>query len=191
MADRAPSAAEVDTALATLGLERAMSWDEMRHAYRRRLRDHHPDVDPNPDATAHTAALTAAWTVVARATSGGTRELRISPDPQTETPATASQAQTPAVRPMTLAAPAGDVFVHLLEAASAMGEVSYMDPEAGLLQLLLDNGDPAGAQLLIAVDRDVTPTAVSFTLDSASAESAPDVTAVVEQLAGHLASIPR
>jgi hypothetical protein len=82
------------------------------------------------------------------------------------------------------------VFVRVLEAAYDIGDVSYIDPEAGLIQLLLGDGGPAGSQLLIVIDESVVPATASFTLDSMDADAAPDIRDVVGRL-GTALSAPR
>ncbi len=74
------------------------------------------------------------------------------------------------------------MFVRVLEAAHDIGDVSYIDPEAGLIQLLLTDGGPAASQLLIVIDETVAPPTASFTLDSMDAECAPDIHDVVGRL---------
>jgi curved DNA-binding protein CbpA len=44
---------------ATLGVTPDASQAQIAHAYRRLIRAHHPDIHPNPDSTALTAAVAA------------------------------------------------------------------------------------------------------------------------------------
>lgn len=81
------------------------------------------------------------------------------------------------------------MFVRVLEAAYDIGDVSYIDPEAGLIQLLLTAGGPAASQLLIVIDESVVPATASFTLDSMDAEAAPDIRDVVGRLNDALTAV--
>lgn len=168
-------------ALRVLGLEPGASWPEIRRAYRDRIRAAHPDLDRRGDATARAAALNEAFAVLDETTASGRRPLPPAP-PAPES----SNSPEPFV---VLRAPAGDVFVLLLEAAHEVGDVCYVDPEAGLIQVLLGDAGPASSQLLISVDVERDPPAATFTLDSMDAQHAPDIRAVVEELATSLERI--
>ncbi len=50
----------------TLGVSRGASPSEIRSAFRRLARQHHPDVSPSPDAAARFAEITAAYRVLSR-----------------------------------------------------------------------------------------------------------------------------
>lgn len=173
-----PGPAAITDALAVLGLGASATWTEIRRAYRDRVRVAHPDIEATDrlGATGRTAALNVAFDTLAAATAGGSRPL-----PEPEPP----PAPVPAATPITLRAGPGDVFVQLLEAAHEIGEVGYMDPEAGLIQILLGAG-PAASQLLISVDQDREPPTASFTLDSPGGEEPPPIQSVVDELAALL-----
>jgi hypothetical protein len=175
-----PAPAAIADALAVLGLGSGAAWVEIRQAYRDQVRVSHPDVEASDRdrATGRTAALNVAFATLSAATAGGTRPL---PDPEPAAP----PPTLPAPAPVTLRAGPGDVFVQLLDAAHEIGEVGYMDPEAGLIQILLGAG-PAASQLLIAVDQDCDPPTASFTLDSPGGEEPPPIQSVVDDLAALL-----
>ena len=176
-----PSNAEhdaIDRALGVLGLSGRPSWDEIRAAYRTLVRASHPDVARTDAATATTAAINEAFAELQRRTDDGRSRL---PDrPPHDLPAA-----QPAV---VLRSRPGDVYVNLLEAAHELGDVCYLDPEAGLIQILLTDQGAAGAHLLIDVDRDQHPPRVAFTLESADA-AVPPIADVVGELATHLRGI--
>jgi hypothetical protein len=163
-------------ACAVLGVRSDATWDDIRAAYRAGIRRTHPDLADSEGATARAARLNAAFAVLGEATDRGRRPAGDAPEP--------SHGRLPG-RPEptpTLEVPAGDVFVRVLEAAYDIGEVSYIDPEAGLIQLLLGDGGPAASQLLIVIDDSVVPATASFTLDSMDADAAPDIREVVGRL---------
>jgi hypothetical protein len=145
------------------------------------MRRTHPDLAQSADATSRAARINAAFAVLTDATDRGRRAA--GPPPR---PSQGRLSRRPEPTP-TLEVPAGDVFVRVLEAAYDIGEVSYIDPEAGLIQLLLGDGGPAASQLLIVIDESVVPATASFTLDSMDAEVAPDIREVVGRLGTALA----
>jgi hypothetical protein len=172
----------VDDACTVLGVGPDASWTDIRRAYRNSMRRTHPDLATADGATVRAARLNAAFAVLADATDRGRRPAG---------PAAPSGHERLPERPdrvPTLEVPAGDVFVRVLEAAHDIGDVSYIDPEAGLIQLLLGRGGPAASQLLIVIDESVVPATASFTLDSMDAEAAPDIRDVVDRLGSALAS---
>ncbi|MFN3218797.1 MAG: DnaJ family molecular chaperone [Acidimicrobiales bacterium] len=166
----------VADACAVLGVRSDAAWADIRAAYRSGMRRNHPDLTTGEGATARAARLNAAFAVLAEATDRGRR-----PAGPTVQPSQAHLTRRPERTP-TLEVPAGDVFVRVLEAAYDIGDVSYIDPEAGLIQLLLADGGPAASQLLIVIDESVVPATASFTLDSMDADVAPDIRDVVGRL---------
>jgi hypothetical protein len=174
----------VSDACAVLGVRPDTSWADIRAAYRAEMRRTHPDLAESADATSRAAQLNAAFAVLSDATDRGRRPAGPAPRPsQGHLPRRPEPTSTP-----TLEVPAGDVFVRVLEAAYDIGEVSYIDPEAGLIQLLLGDGGPAASQLLIVIDDSVVPATASFTLDSMDATAAPDIREVVGRLGTALAA---
>jgi hypothetical protein len=173
---------DVVSALGILGLDTDATWRDIRLAYRDLVRACHPDLDVANDAAAteRTAALNVAFDTLTSATNGGRLALGAPLDASVQNP---PEAPATSAERVTLQAPPGDVFIQLLDAAHEIGEVSYMDPEAGLIQVLLQGGDPTASQLLIAVDQQPDPPTVSFTLDAVNAASAPPIRDIVDALA--------
>ncbi len=163
-----------------LGVSADMSWDEIRLAHRRRIRAVHPDVVASRAANQQTAALNVALDVLRDATDRGRRPLPAPPD-TAASHRPAEVARRPEV--VTLRAGPGDPFVQLLDAAHEIGDVSYVDPEAGLIQVLLESSGPASSQLLIAFDGEADPPTAAFTLDTMDAPHAPAIRDVVDRLA--------
>ncbi len=179
-----PGERDVMAALRILGIDRSAPWNEVRARYRELIRSAHPDTEPaDPAATARAAELNVAFDIVATATGNGAHPL-----PDLPTPAPVAEPAAAPSTAVTLHAGPGDVFLQLLDAAHVIGDVSYMEPEAGLIQVLLDDGDPCSAQLLISVDQLADPPTASFTLDSQNSAMAPPIRLIVEELA---AAIPR
>lgn len=172
----------IDRALTALGLSGRPSWSEIRATYRSLVRESHPDIAQTDAATERTAAINEAFALLRRRTDDGRAALPARP--------AVAPARPPATSPpaVVLRAGPGDVYVNLLEAAHELGDVCYLDPEAGLIQILLTDKGASGAHLLIDVDRDHQPARVAFTLESAD-DAVPAIADVVDQLAVHLRGI--
>lgn len=169
----------IDRSLAVLELVGRPAWDEIRAAYRAAVRQSHPDVADAATATTRTAVINAAFAHLRRCTDDGRTMLPARPPAPSPT--------APSTAPLVLRSRPGDVYVNLLEAAYEVGDVCYLDPEAGLIQVLLTEQGAAGAHLLIDIDQHQEPPRVAFTLESADADVAP-IGDVVARLAGHLRS---
>lgn len=183
MAVSGPPPGVIASAIAVLGVGVDASWPEVRAAYRARIREVHPDVAPG-DTTLLAAELNEALDVLRRATNGGVDPLPPPAPPPPRPPTQTVVGSTIEAPPVTLRAPAGDVFVQLLDAAYAVGDVCYIDPEDGLIQVLLDD---ARSRLLIDIDAGTEPARASFTLDSPDGEGAPAVADIVAAIGFHLA----
>lgn len=171
----------IDRALQVLGLDGRPPWDQVRAAYRSLIRTSHPDVARTDAATERTAAINEAFALLRRRTDDGRIELPTRP------PAEPPERAAPQPSVVLRSRP-GDVYVNLLEAAHELGDVCYLDPEAGLIQILLTDQGAAGAHLLIDVDRDHQPPRVAFTLESAD-DAVPPIADVVGRLALHLREV--
>lgn len=183
MRSASPPWPAIAAALATLDLDAAASWDEIRRAYRDRIRATHPDLGSSPDADRRAATINGAYSVLREATDDGRIALR-QPSPQDRAPA------APVRSPVVLRTTGGDVYIQLLEAAHELGDVCYMDPEAGLIQVLLSEDGCSGAHLMIEVDQEAEPARAAFTLESADAADAPPITDVVDRLGTLLRAVP-
>lgn len=179
---RALSDHDIDTALAALGLTGRPEWLEIRDAYRRSIRTIHPDVADDMESTRSAAQVNASFDVLRRATGDGRHPLP-APQPRQRPHAPPAPASPPAAT--VIRSRGDDVYVHLLEAAHEVGDVCYLDPEAGLIQVLLSSHGASGAHLLIDVDADQNPPRVAFTMESANAQ-VPPIAEVVSRLARHL-----
>jgi hypothetical protein len=111
------------TARAILGVAAAASAEELRAAYRARLRASHPDLHEGDDAG--TTEVVEAYRLLA--------DL-----PPELVPAPAPVAVVVDGDTVTADLPSGDLFLLLVDAAETIGEVSYLDPRAGLLEVVVD-----------------------------------------------------
>jgi hypothetical protein len=178
---------DVDEAREVLGVGPASSAADERSAFRRRLRATHPDVaGPRADAGVAVARLTRALSVLRSARTAG-------PPPP---PAAPTVPPPPAPPPMAhahadddsllLEAPADEAFVALLEAAHAIGEVTYVDARLGLLEAVLVDGPGTACQLLVTLQGRATGTEAFCTLEPLGTDPCPPVADVVAALAAAL-----
>lgn len=136
-----------------LGVDENATPEQVRAAYRRLVRAHHPDV-AGSHQTRRTADITLAY-----------RALRDPADPPTPTPAdapTPTSATTPAppdgappaVRvtrvdddSFAIGLPADEAFLRILDLGHSLGEVTYVDPDGGLLETIVqfDDGSTCSA----------------------------------------------
>ncbi|MFN8036642.1 MAG: DnaJ domain-containing protein [Acidimicrobiia bacterium] len=162
-------------ALAILGVAPSAAPDEIRAAYRAALREHHPDrgVDDSPSRrrarTERTAALNTAYRVL-RTDRGEARR------PAGSTVAAPASASAPATAPTTGSATAAnraaaevgegtrlllalspeDAYFALVEASHAIGFVSYVDRQNGILEVIVTKGAPDEVNEVTSIMIEVT-----------------------------------
>lgn len=175
-----------------LGVDPDARGEEVRAAYRRQIRAHHPD-RAGTASSARAASITEAYrvlrsaperpTTAATAPTGGPRRPRPSPPPRTV-------ARDPGAPPvhrldgdaLLLLAPADEAFRWLLEAAHDVGEVTYLDRSMPIAEVLCQfEGEPATSLVLTLQGRG-EGTEVFCTVESIEARPAPPVAAVVDLL---------
>jgi hypothetical protein len=181
-------------ALRELGLGPGATWTEIKGAYRRRIRLVHPDIVGADAPSAAASQLTEAYGVLRHAhaaprtaPTGSSRPRRTD---RSNAAAGRASDGTPddhrtgiAVR-HELDLGAADTFGFFLEAAHRIGAVSHVDPDEGIVQVLLEPDGGPRCQLLVTIDRGSNPEQVAFTLDSLTNEDAPPIDEVVEALLG-------
>jgi len=116
-------------AATVLGVGPVATPDEIRSAYRRRLRASHPDVVDGVDANHRTAQIIQAYEVLKAA---------VAPLAPAVVPPVVTRMDEDT---LAVAAPAEETFLLLLDAAYRLGEVTYVDVDAGLLEAVVDFGD--------------------------------------------------
>lgn len=164
---------ETHTALDALGLHGSPSWSEIRRAHREAIRHAHPDAGGDP---VRAAVVNQAFDALVAATGGGTRPL-----PQPAVKVARSTAPPPR-----MAGPDDptEVLLLLADAAHDIGEVVFVDPDAGLMEVVVGDA-PAVGQLAIQVrERSEAGdgVAVAFTLDALGVTPAPPIQQVVGDL---------
>ena len=166
-----------ERALRTLGLEKGARADDIDRAYRALIRQAHPDAG---GSTAVAARITEAYHWLQRA---GAQLPPPPKPPQTDPPAPVTTDDS-----MTLLLPPGDVFIRLVEAGHQLGEVSYIDRDAGIVQVTFTADNGVVCQLAATVVPGGSATSrsdarVEFTLDPLASGQAPPIGRVVDHLA--------
>ena len=171
-----------ERALRTLGLEKGAQPTDINRAYRALIRQAHPDVG---GSTAVAARITEAYHWLQRAGPA--------PPPTPPAPPPPAARPSPHVAELTddslvLLLPAGDVFARLVEASHELGEVSYIDPDAGMVQVTFTADNGVVCQLAATVQANPVSgsrhreTQVEFTLDPLASGQAPPIGQVVAHL---------
>ena len=190
---------QVEEARRILGVSVVDDPAAVRAAYRRLLHHTHPDVSAVPDATDRTVRLTQAYTVLVthhtRPTpAGGVPPA--GPEPVPEQPVEPAEPVEP-VEPVgaalvdadtiAVAAPADEVLLLLIETAHALGEISYLDPSAGLVEIIVEFVEaPTSSVLLSMQGRGTGVTDVFCTVEPLSGGDAPPSDAVTRLVLGTL-----
>ena len=167
-------------ALRTLGLDSGARADDINRAYRALIRLAHPDAG---GSTAVAARITEAYHWLQRAGPVPSQPSPTAPPPSTARP-------SPHVAELSddslvLLLPPGDVFARLVEAGHELGEVSYIDHDAGMVQVTFTADNGVVCQLATTVITGPSSgtgqpdTRVEFTLDPLASGEAPPIGRVV------------
>lgn len=177
-------------ALDVLGLAAGCDEGEVRAAYRRLLRSTHPDLSDAGDATERTVRLTAAYHVVV----AGLRERPSTPSASPSPPSPTGPPPTPAGEPppvvrlvdaetIGVVAPSTEVVPLLIEAAHLLGDITYLDPGAGLIEVVVEFvGAPTSSVVLSLQGRATGVTEVFCSVEPLSGGEAPSAEAVTQLL---------
>jgi hypothetical protein len=195
---------DVTAALEVLGLAPGATRVEVRDAYLRLVRAHHPDradgtAADTLDRTQLTAHITEAYGVLqhAMATSGADRvePQRPFPPPTAAAPPPPPPRAPPQVDTgehdtilINTSAPASYALLH--EAAGRIGEVAYFDRQLGILETVVRfEGGPSCSVVLTVVPRLRDVTEVQCMMESIEASPTPPIRPVVEALVEELRSL--
>ncbi len=159
-------------ACAVLGVSPTDDWVSVRRAYRLLIRRAHPDLGGGEaeDSTSEASLITGAFAIVRAAYESGAL------------PSTPAASTAMLVRPdvAVLRIPdEADPFVHLLDVAHRLGDVTYQDAEAGLFQLLVHDSGSALYQLAAEVEVVDDEVHVAFSLEPIGPGPVPAISAVV------------
>lgn len=194
-----PTAEELAAALGALRVSPPADWEDVRSAYRDGLMATHPDTAGTADSDGRTAGIVDAFRLLRTATQDGLlplADVMANAAAVAAVAAVTAAASPPAGNPLlpavVLEAAAGDVFSRVREALATEGEISGIDPSAGLIQAVVNAEGFAASQLTA----EVMPTGdgdaqVLFTLEPLGVGSAPPIESIVERLGAHLRLVTR
>jgi hypothetical protein len=181
----------LDEALRVLGVEPGASSTDVRAAFRRLVREHHPDHAPADDATQRTAELTEAYALVQQ-------RLASSPDGRVPATAAAPPSSPPSPAPawsapvtgmkdaggdsIVLDVPADEAFAALFEAAGRVGHIAYFDRHLGLLETVVRFEGGPTCSVLITLQGRAYGTEAFCTMESIEAAPTPPIGPVVDAL---------
>jgi hypothetical protein len=152
-----------------LGVAVDAPFDDVRRAYRRLLRVTHPDV-AGPATTERTARLTQAYAVLRRGFAEGTLPAAPPPPPPPPEPPRPPAGDDAEVYlsdadTIVVVAPAGETYARLLEAAHRIGEVTYVDRHAAILECIVVLSDGVSYSLVMSLQGRSHGTDVFCTLE--------------------------
>jgi hypothetical protein len=194
---------DLGEALDVLGLRPGTSMQEVREAYRARVRAAHPDlVAPGDDRSAATAAtvrITSAFAVVRRAVLDAGDD--VVPEPPPAPPAAPpGPERREGPRPwevdrveadadgdtIAIAAPPTEAYTLLLEAGARLGGIGYVDRQLGILEIIVRFEGGPSCSVLITLQGRAFGTDAFCTMESIEAAPTPPLRPVVEALVEEL-----
>jgi len=187
-------------ALALLGLAPSTTDPAVvRAAYLAAIRQAHPDVNEAANATTASARLTVAYTVITRALADGQTGPADPPTPEPDPGPDRRPAPEPVVitvdvqviadDTIEVAAPPDLAFAWLVQTGHVVGDVTFLDRSAALLQILVSFVDEPVCQMIFDLQGRAArgTTEVFCTIDSIEDRPAPPIDAVTRFIAEHLA----
>lgn len=180
---------DVVEARAVLGVGADEEWPAVRAAFRRLLRETHPDVAARlPDATARTARLTEAYRVVRLAVEAGVASPGTAAPPPAPPPAAVRRPVAVCTDhgALLLRAPREEAFYRLMELAHQVGELTYVDAHVGLLETVVQFEGWPVCSLLITLQGRADGTEAFCTIEALERGTPPPIDAVVLTLAAAL-----
>lgn len=176
-------------ALELLGVPPDADLDEVRRAYRRLVAEVHPDVSAAEDATARTVELTEAYAVVRHGPAGPSdvpadRRPARPADPGAVWDGPSVTVTQVDVDTVAVGAPADTTLLLLVEAAHELGDVVYLDPSSGLLEVLVEFVEAPTCSLLLTLQGRANGTTEVFcTVETLAGDDAPPLEAVTRLVA--------
>ena len=175
-------------ARALLGVSPQATHDEVRAAFRAQIGRHHPDVNPAPGTSARAMALIEAWEVLS--IEPAVTDPPLTDPPVTDPPITDPLAAWATGSSVMAAAPADEVMLWLIDAAHRVGDVTFLDMAAGLVEALVEFVDGPVVTLTLSLQgRVAAGTEVFISMEPWSRPPRPDLPdpdAVARLLAHHL-----
>ncbi len=171
---------ELDDARRILGVGADADDVALRRAHRHAIRRAHPDAGGSAAAAAD---VNEAWDVLRRHESGVDAPTRAQPRGPTEAAVPAESTRPPDVDEYyRVEVQPDELLARLAEAGHEVGEVIFVDPHVGMLEIVVGEA-PAVGQLAVTVGATSgTTTEVSFTLEPLGVTPAPPIGPVVDAL---------
>jgi hypothetical protein len=185
---------EVHEARALLGVAASDSWDAVRVSYRHLMRQLHPD-HAGPTSTLRAAELNEAYAVLSRVmrarrpNAGRGKEGGRRPDlaAMPATPPPQVGVHVDGGDTLMVDAPPDEAFTRLMEAAHAVGAVTYVDRSCAILEVVVQHEGEACSLVVTLQGRGgEAGTAAYCTLESLERVARPEPDAVVRELAAAL-----
>lgn len=173
-----------EAAALVLGVSADATADEVRTAFRALVRQAHPDRSGRPGSAAVSRLVEARRTLLAPVPVGGPPPPPPPPPPRPAVPLDAHvEGDTLLVH-----ADAATVMARLVEAGHALGEITYLDRNVGLVEVLLqvqEEGDlaPAACSLVASLQGRLDGVEVFCTVERLDGHPAPPVAPIVTALA--------
>ncbi len=196
---------DLPEALAALGVTPGATTGEVRAAYRRLVREVHPDVVGEAgDASHRTARLAEAYARVRAAIRGAGGDTVPLPPPAATSPppagATTASAAAPAgpvdatvldaaaldTDAILVDAPAGETFAALFEAAGRVGHLAYFDRQLGIIETIVRFEGGPSCSVLITLQGRAMGTEAFVTMESIEADATPSIAPVIDALVTEL-----
>jgi hypothetical protein len=179
-----------------LGVDEDADPTTIRLAYRRLMRVTHPDVAERPDATERAIELSAALEILM------TRPTASTDQPQARAREPEPRAAPPPPNPFADARPAqldtdtigvslppDEALLLVIEAAHQLGDIAYLDPSNGLVEVLVEFVEAPTASLLLTLQGRATGiTEVMCSVEPLSGGELPPNDAVTRLLVDTLAA---
>jgi hypothetical protein len=182
---------EVAAAYEVLGVGADAAWADVRHAYLRLVREHHPDTAADEaDAgvrTVRTALITEAYSALL----ANREPVRAGPpsfSPHVEETSLADALD--GGRRVLLAAELDDAFVAMLEVAHLVGVVSYVDRQSAVLETIVTAAPGEATSLLVLLEpaEDIGVTEAYLGVEPLGGHAPASLDALVERIAELLAT---
>jgi hypothetical protein len=175
---------DVPAARAALGLGPQPTWDEVRVAYRARIRRAHPDRAGGNAEQA--AALNGAYATLLQARRDGTLAQVAAAHEPAEAPASAAPSEVLDGDTVHLHLPPDEAFVRLLDAADQIGDVTYVDRSCAIFEALVAVEGEGACSLVVTIQGRANGTDAFCTLEAIEHVASPPVRHVVEALVAAL-----
>ena len=168
---------DIADALRVLGLSDAPDWSDVRAAHRRAIVRTHPDAG---GSAGDAARVNQAFDLLRKISGNGERPIPGGAPAPPTAPVPGSRSTSP--EQLIADDDPVELLLRMADAAHEIGEVVFVDPHDGLLEVIV--GDPPGVGQLTATVDEATPDGVpvSFTLEPLGVAPAPSIHEIVEEL---------